>query len=250
MENLDADATWLALEYVRGNLTDEEMEAVEARMGSDRDFYLLVHDLRQMQKAEAFVQDPEVSARAQAAADTHFAGEARHRPKIKWYIWTAAASVVAIVIFSVVLFRNNGRGYVKTYFEREPQEQFLGPSAADALRMGMSKYDKKEYKEAIRIFQSIADTASGYNTALFYIANAYLDDGQQEAALKPLLILDAMNDPQYLDRRQWLLGLIYLDQGEKEKAEKEHRALYDDKTSHYMDSALREIWGWEAPSEQ
>jgi hypothetical protein len=253
MENFDEDTIWLALDYVRGNLTDAEMDTVEARMAADRAFFLLIHDLRKMQKA-ATVQDPEVSKRVQVAADAYFACEAEaeaeveaqpdeeapRRVRAAWP-WWAAGAVAAILIFSVIFYSLRGESYVERYFQRAEREQSLGAASPELLRQGMSKYATRDYEGAIQDFATIADTAQQYNTANYYLANAYLELGNPEAALKPLLNLASIGDQKYLEPRRWLLGLIYLDLGEKQKGEAELRALYDDKTSNYKESEIREI---------
>jgi thioredoxin-like negative regulator of GroEL len=238
MENLDAETTWLALEYLRGNLSEEEMDAVESRMEKDRDFYLLVHDLRQMQKAQEAAHDPQISERAQEAADTYFNASTSPKQKVKWLWWAAAASAAAILVIALTIFMNGG-SYLDTYFSEAPPERTLSPSGTEIIRRGMEKYAQHDYPGAISDFETVPDTAQDYNTARYYLANAYLARKQPQRALDCLLILEARNDQKYRDGRRWLLGLIYLDQGETEKGEKELRSLQKD--SNYKNSAIKEI---------
>jgi hypothetical protein len=239
MENLDSDATWLALEYIRGNLTNAEMDAVEARMAADRDFYQLVHDLRQMQNAESETHEPEHLTLAQAAADAHFNTQPPKR-KIRWGWAIAAVSTAAILIFTVAMFANRGPSYIRDYFDPDEEIRLLGSQSVETFEEGMDRYQEGDYEGAASLWKSIPDTVAEYNTVSYYLANAYLAEGQLQPALDQLLILEKMNDQKYQDVRRWMLGLIYLDQGEKEKGEKELLALRNS-GSDFKGSQVNEI---------
>lgn len=201
---------------------NEEDEASEEDGGSDED------------------EDNEEDGGSDEDEDNEEDGAGEKKTRRSRFRLISFIGVAAAVVALLVMFFGN-RSYIDRYFSPRPEETTMAPSAPQLLKQGMNAYQNQEYQESISLFEAVKDTASGYNTACIYLANAHLQLDNSSAALARLLILERIGDTKYEDDRRWLLGLIYLDQGEEGKGKAVLRELYDDPSTNYKKDELKGI---------
>lgn len=136
--------------------------------------------------------------------------------------WLAAASVLLFASFAVWWLtgrKNNNTKLYATYYKQDPGLiTAMGSSEDYAFEKGMVDYKEGNYIKAIETWVAVKPAQSKKDTLNYFLGVANMAINKREKA-KELLsqITSNSNKPFYKDAC-WYLGLVFLKDGETEKA--------------------------------
>ena len=136
-------------------------------------------------------------------------------------VFFAAASLVFIMLIGFFVFKNNKyeKAYANFYKPDPGLITVMGIADNYNFEEGMVQYKNGKYTNALDLWSEPLKTNPQNDTILYFTASAYQALQQPEKATENYLkVLQQSNSAFYKDA-SWYLGLIYLENKEKEKAE-------------------------------
>jgi tetratricopeptide (TPR) repeat protein len=251
--------------YHKGRLNLDEQRAFLDRQQADAAFAGKVRSYREVMdgiayygKQQAFsetIRGWEQEIKTQATAD----GTALHPattvdstperkvvPLYRTYVYWAAASILILIVGSVLLLRPTPTDTLALYEAYyKPYPDVFNPSVrgeasttASAVEKASAAYRAGRYQEALQLFQALSggDRLEQDNVRL-YVGNCHLALGDLDAAGKAFLSIDA--DSHIASQAKWYLAMTYLKAGTADRAKSVLHTLVDEGGS-YADRA-REI---------
>jgi tetratricopeptide (TPR) repeat protein len=251
--------------YHKGRLSLDEQQAFQDRQQADAAFAGKVRSYREVMdgiayygKQQAFSETIvgwEREIKTQTVADgtaTHPATtvdatpERKVIPLYRTYVYWAAASVLILIVGSVLLLRPTPTDTLTLYEAYyKPYPDVFNPSVrgesgttASTTQKASAAYRAGRYREALQLFRSVTggDRLEQDNIRL-YIGNCYLALGEVDAAAKTFLSIDS--DSHIASQAKWYLAMTYLKAGTADRAKSVLHTLADEGGS-YADRA-REI---------
>ncbi len=149
------------------------------------------------------------------------------KPKVNRFTRVAVAASLAVLLgFSAInLVRyNNSQKLLEKYYQ--PYEitstNRSGMSEADlTLRIALEKYQNREYKEAVALFEKVLEKDSEEMATQLYSGISYFEIEEYQKAGKSFSKVIEQNDNLYIEQAQWYLGFCYLKTEENDKAIKQ-----------------------------
>lgn len=154
-----------------------------------------------------------------------------------------AATVALLVGFSAVnlLWFKSGQKIADSYFQ--PYEitstNRSAPTDADrTLRVAMEKYQNRNYKEAVVLFEKLLDNDPDQMVTQFYKGISNFEIAEYQDAGKSFSKVIEHDDNLYIEQAKWYLGFCYLKTEEKEKAIKQFTEIANS-DSYYSEKAKK-----------
>jgi len=143
--------------------------------------------------------------------------------KLNWFIAASVFALISLAGYFVV--DNQTVSNQELYAENfTPYRNIVVPivrndSEKTTKIIAFTKYETKEYTEAIALFNQLeTDKSVDKNTILFYKANAYLQLNKPKEAIKNLLQISS--DSKWKEEKLWYLALASLKIEQQEDAKK------------------------------
>ena len=218
--------------YLKGQLTEEELQSFEAEMELDADLrneVLLQRDIKI--GAEAYF-DEELREKLAAVEQQQ---QVSDRPGRRFFFkpWRPvgiAASVVLLLGLAYLILMPSNSGDPQALFASyyQPYPNIVNPierSAANIQNDGLSNYEQGNYQQAVMQFEEELKQFPQSDFRLFYQALAYLEVGDNENALKNLA---QINEPgEFYHPAQWYLALTYLKAENIDEAKNQLQVIAD-----------------------
>ena len=228
--------------YLTGQLSPEETKEFEAQLSSDPE---LAKELEFQQKIGSVLKTGkalDLKARLnKIEADFQAAPPKapQKQPRKQWGLWprlAVAASFALLMTFLVRMWFFPPVDTLQLYadnFTPYPTKTVRKPGVA--LEKAVKSYEKKEYAEALPIFEQVAKTDSLYNEWSMYRGICYLETGNAVAAETDFLRLLAEGGAFYEEDARWYLVMAYLKQGQRQKAKTELNIFNAQKSTYKQD---------------
>jgi TolA-binding protein len=239
--------------YHRGRLSLEERQAFLDRQQADADFAGKVRSYREIMDGIAYYgkQQPfaetirgwedEIKTHADAgglAVHSAVTDEATSEKKIvplhRTYVYWAAASVLIIMVGSLLLLRptpTDTLALYETYYS--PYPDVFSPSVrgeatpATKRAQASAAYRAGDYAEARDLFRALpATNRQEQDNTRLYLGNCYLALGDFDAASKAFLSIGA--DSHVASQAKWYLAMTYLRAGTADRAKSVLHTLTDE----------------------
>jgi FimV-like protein len=145
------------------------------------------------------------------------------------FYWAAAAIVLLLIPLYLVLRpdRQNDKLFA-TYFK---PYQGVSVPASDPLAQAMQEYQQRDYAQALPILNRLLGEGSSEDTTLFFMGNVSLALENSPDAISSFRRITANPKHPYYREAQWYLALAYLQDGEKSEAKEQLQSIVTD-TSH------------------
>lgn len=157
--------------------------------------------------------------------------------------YVAAAMVALFIAVGSILYMNN-----KTMTSQEIYQEFYEPynagfnlRSADAgvseeLRMAMTKYQEKDFQEALVLFEKILDQDASRVGLKLYSGISHMELEQYKKANENFSAIIDENYALYMEQAEWYLAFCYLMTGDNENAHEAFEAIAQS-DSHYSKQA-------------
>jgi tetratricopeptide (TPR) repeat protein len=220
--------------YLDGLCSAEEMEAFERRCFSDEAFFRQVRQREKFREvvAEVCVEKGETLFAEYLQQETT-AEEESSSWLDKWFqaikrlvssfsislqnnrLPAYAAAVMLVIAVTSVIYLNREKpnetlfaAYFQPYPSTIPSPR--GKPSEGLMAEAMAKYKAGDYREALKIYQSIVQTEPSYTMAYFYAGISYLAVNVPQQAITSLQKVIADEGSKYQEHAEWYLGLAYL----------------------------------------
>ncbi len=152
-----------------------------------------------------------------------------------------AASLAIILGFSAInIFRfNNSQKVLDKYYqpyEITSTNRSSGNEADRAIRNAMYKYQNRQYKEAVALFEKVLETDPEQMAVQLYSGISNFEIAEYQKAGKSFTKVIEHDDNLYIEQAKWYLGFCYLKTEEKERAIKQFTEIANSK-SFYNEKA-------------
>lgn len=136
--------------------------------------------------------------------------------------WLIAASVLAIACLSLWWFAGRENKYDKlyaSYFTPDPGLiTAMGSSENYSFEKAMVEYKEGNYKKAIEAWSALRSAQQQSDTLNYFLGMAYLAMNKKARAKEFLTLITNDSNKSFYKDACWYLGLVFLKEGEKEKA--------------------------------
>ncbi len=159
--------------------------------------------------------------------------------KRRWWYYAAAIAVLVIGMVSVQMFTTPTTDALYAEYATWKELPSLTVQGDDAttVAQGEALFYKKQYREAIRIFET-AQTTDTYPTIWMYLGASYLEMGNTE---KAIALFQQLKDSNTLDspKANWYLALAYLKTGNNEQSKQALQQLISTKNNFKQAEAIQ-----------
>jgi tetratricopeptide (TPR) repeat protein len=229
--------------YLCGELDFQEAARFEEILSSDMD---LQKEMKLYQDVDKAVQDTEVLNLRLQLESIH--SEMLHQPargirpahrRLLRYA-AVAASIAVIVGIGIGLFQESSlterfyRPYNVTMVNRSSEM-----SVDFTLREAMKKYENKEYKEAVILFERVIAAEPDMLSNFLYSGISYMEIKEYNHAEKSFQCIIDHKDNLYVEQADWYIGFCYLLTDRREKAYKHFNKLANE--NGYFSEKAKEI---------
>ena len=232
----------LADRYYNGQLTKDELVAINQRIKNEADF---ANQIKQFVKAkEAIKTDARTLLRQQVAERVEL-GKKKTEGKPKPRIWVAAALILIVVGLptTMTFFDNGGHvstsALIKDNYEvpsisargNETQQQWMDAAMA---------YDKGSYEEAIQLLTQLAQdpTTGNLSEVHLYLGVSLIET---EQPLEAIGYFEKIKPDSFLyPKAQWYTAIAYLKEGDHKKAAEQLKSIANS-PKHYKKEAAANI---------
>ena len=215
----------LILKYLAGELDAISAARFEEELKRNP---LLREELNLYKEVDVALADKEImefrmqlrDMHKQLAPEIHFTA----KPKFKRVSLVAVAASLAVVIgFSAInLFRyNNSQSILDKYYqpyEITSTNRTVDSDADYTLRVALEKYQNREYREAVLLFEKVLENDSEQMGTLLYAGISYFEIEEYTKAGKSFSKVITQDDNLYIEQAKWFLGFCYLKTDDEEKA--------------------------------
>ena len=155
-----------------------------------------------------------------------------------WQI--AAASLIFVLLASGMWYVFTGKTYssevlISKYYEAPQavgQSRSVEYGSDDALKEAFTYYQQNDYSNALKYFSSLDNQV----TSKFYSGVCYIELEQYQKATDSFEFVINDKDNLFVEQAEWYLGLIYLMNNEKDKANDQFNKI-SQADSFYADQA-------------
>ncbi len=167
------------------------------------------------------------------------------KPRIRRaaYLTVAASLTVLFVFSSVNLFRfGNSKKIMEKFYQPYEITSVNRSSTSDAdrtLRNAMEKYQNKEYREAVSLFEKVLINDPAEMACQLYSGISYFEIAEYRKAGNSFSKVIEHNDNLYIEQAKWYLGFCYLKTEEKDKAIKQFTQIAG--SNSFYNEKAREI---------
>lgn len=200
-------------------LTAEQMQAFRDLESQDPEWSLKVEEVKTLrQDLESYLMKAELDK-------IHREAYPENNPKtvsLPRWIWAVAASVALIIggwLGFQNLFKSPNEKLFMAYYETDPGliTAMSGSGSYDFDR-GMVDFKEGKYQEALALWEPLLEENPTGDTLLYFVAMANLELNQNTVSQDYLMQILSGTSSNFEQDAQWYLALIYLKNGETEKA--------------------------------
>jgi len=231
--------------YIYNELSEEEMASFEAEFNANKDLAEEIQLVRNVDRAIAENDVMSLRNSLQNIAGS-IAAEKQTQQSVfnrfiarKVIISSVAASLILLLGITGLLTRQASDEKLYQKFYAAYQTTGINRSAGSATNPNMvvalQKFDNKDYKNAIELFQKVIAQNPNDPAASFYAGAALQEVGKYPTAINRYLAVIEDKDNMFFEQAQWYIGLCYLQTNETKKAYKhfkkiaENQGFYQDK---------------------
>ena len=238
MDALNTNDDRLIDKYLAGKLTAEEEVLFAQQIAVDNTFAEEVHfrqNVKRMAQEEGHIQIRNMLKDVDAKLDK------RQGKRFKWWIASAALLALAALLFLLWPVAEKkatpGELYIAYY---EPFPNLIAPiekgdaAVQDTKKQAAQAYQRGEYTEAIRLFNSLENPDDG---AVFYRGLCFLESGQLESAIRDIAKTANSSTAKYQQAAEWYLALLYLKQGKTNDAKVQLDIILQNRNHRYLEKA-------------
>lgn len=201
--------------YVLDRLSATDRAAFEQRMAADA-------DLRQ----EVALQQEHIHAvelggflrTVQQAGEAHASSARAGRWPMLWRYAAMVALILAAAVWWLALPSNNEQLFAEHFRPDPGMPVTMGVTSDRAFADAMVSYKEGEYAKARGAWMSMLREGPGNDTLQYYIASAWLAEGNAAEAAPLLEQLAAKDGSAFRDRARWYLFLAYIRTGKSVEA--------------------------------
>jgi tetratricopeptide (TPR) repeat protein len=229
--------------YLCGELDIQEATRFEEILSSDLD---LQKEMKLYQEVDNAIKDTEVlnlrlqleSIHADTVQKSGRGFSHSHRRILRYA--AVAASVAIIIGIGIGLFQDNSlterfyRPYNVTMVNRSAE---MGIDLT--LREAMKKYENKEYKEAVILFERVIEAEPDMLSNFLYSGISYMEIKEYKHAERSFQCIIDHKDNLYVEQADWYIGFCYLLTDRREKAYKHFSKLANE--NGYFSERAKEI---------
>lgn len=245
--------------YLEGKLTAQEKADFELRLTKDSELAKQYADLQDFMIAMQSFGRNELKQELQAIADMEalpadiFEQSTQKKTresdvkvrKISYRKLISIAAVILIITVPTLMLLNKQKmspeELYQSYFEVYPNVAapiVRSESPKNSLEQAMAIYEQKDYKGAIDKLQKIKVETKDKEAVGFYLAMAYLANGNTNQAIEKFQKLQQQSLATYQDQTTWYLALAFLSNKELEKSKTQLIKL-SKKDSFYKNKATK-----------
>lgn len=158
--------------------------------------------------------------------------------------YAVAASLAVIISLGTysLFFRNVNNNRIVTEFYKPYDVTLINRSANTSItplmREALYKYENQEYKEAISLFRDILELNPEMTASHLYSGISYLEIEEYTHAKQSLTAVLEHNDNLYMEQADWYLGIVYLLNDERDKANLQFQKIRE-KDGFYKEEAAK-----------
>lgn len=221
-ENITPEDLEIIDAFLMGRQTPAQQNIFSEKMQTDSEWENKIYTVRLLKDG---INEAALKEKLETFHKDFYNTKEKEAPVKKLYpafkIWWAAASVAALLLISLFVFKNNKyeKAYASYYKPDPGLITVMGIANNYALEEGMVQYKNEKYAKAIALWEEPLITNPANDTLLYFTAAAYQALQKPDEAIKNYLkVLQQKNSVFYKDAC-WYLGLIYLENKDKVKAE-------------------------------
>ncbi|MEO1484686.1 MAG: tetratricopeptide repeat protein [Bacteroidota bacterium] len=191
---------------VLGHLSDEETQAFEQRIETDKEFRKSYFEYKELFEVISVAEKHELKNHLKNLSEPSF-------KKFRYRLPIAATILFLLGAFWLYRFNSGPDGLYETYFDTYPNviaPATRGSEPQNVLEEAYRNYDSGNFEAAALEFEKHLENQANSDVS-FYHAMALLNSGQLDEA-KTILESLPKDDPDFAfaDETQWYLALIYL----------------------------------------
>lgn len=161
-----------------------------------------------------------------------------------WIFGGIAASI--LLVFGVWVFSLNNPNKQLAYDYFQPLPNMVNPivrgeNMEDSTRTAFEKYEKEDYRRAIKEFEKLGEKSP---EVLLYLGISYLAERDPEESIRVLSGFSTNDSTQSIESyRKWYLALAYLEDNQDEEAKKLLKDLqrYENPVQHQSNEIIVRI---------
>jgi FimV-like protein len=149
-----------------------------------------------------------------------------------------AAAIIVLLLIPLYLVLNQNRKADKLFVAYFKPYQGVNVPAGDPLSQAMREYQQRDYAQALPILERLLGEGSSEDTTLFFKGNASLALDQAPEAIHTFesILADPLHP--YYKEAQWYLALAYLQDGERKEAKAQLKSVVKDSSHpHYQEAS-------------
>ncbi|UZD22870.1 tetratricopeptide repeat protein [Algoriphagus halophytocola] len=202
-----------------GTLADMQMKALRELEAEDADWSLKVEEVKALrQDLESYLVKTELDKIHEKA----FPAEKSKTRQLPQWIWGVAAAIALILVGWIsfqFLFTETHEKLFTTYYETDPG-LITAMSGTDSYEFdrGMVDFKEGKYEEALALWQPLLEEKPTGDTLLYFVAMANLELENYIESQEYLEKILTGNPSEFKQDAEWYLGLLYLRNGQTEKA--------------------------------
>lgn len=231
--------------YIYNELSDDEMASFEAELTANKGLAEEIELVRNVDRAIAENDVMNLRNNLQDIAGS-IAAEKQTQQSVfnrfiarKVIISSVAASLILLLGITGLLTRQASEDKLYQKFYAAYQTTGINRSAESVttpnMVVALQKFDNKDYKNAIELFQKVIEQNPNDPAASFYAGAALQEIGKYPNAINRYMAVIENKDNMFFEQAQWYIGLCYLQTNETKKAYKhfkkiaENQGFYQDK---------------------
>lgn len=208
--------------YIKGALSGDDLEAFESEMQNDASLAEKVDNHRQLLKGLEIGFNLELKSMLQKEEAKFKQAPVKEPKRTKsFYILFGMAAAVSVLIVSVFVLQNrnlSNEQLFAQYYETYPNVEQPVSRSEKNVENPYALYESGAYEKALLMFEDIIDEHSEDQAALFYAGISSMEMHNAEAAITYLNNSIDANQKKYTRPAYWYLALAYLDNGQPENA--------------------------------
>lgn len=202
--------------YLLENLSPEGMEKMAERVENDK---MLSEKLHQVRLTLTGIREEGLKQHLRSHHKTNtFKSKSPMRKIFLGWMAGAAAAIVLIVLLFGVFTNKEQKLYAKYFYPDPGLISSMGTTDNYNFQLAMVEYKSGKYAEALDKWIHLRDGHESNDTLNYFIASAYLAQDQFAASVPYFEQVIKDEKSVFQSDAYWYLGLVYLKEGQREKA--------------------------------
>lgn len=232
--------------YLLGELSAEEIEAVETRKQNDPAFEKEILHYQTVMEA---VNETKVLEfrKIWTEIDEDAAKESSPGTRILPFrpgVWTYAIAAAVVLVFAVVLLNRNRSNYADEYYSTYPLSQIVRDTSTPDFSDWEKAYQAGNYEEAVAaLIREFSESPRLRDSLLFFVAASNLELGKNETAIA--LFSEILDHQQfsYQEEARWYLAMAWLKDDQPDQAVPYLKEISGTTGPHFNKAKATELLG-------